>query len=237
MLGSHLDEVTRKKIVNGEYMDFAKLMPKDQISLEEDNRMEMVSKGGMSYWVPLADRENSTISSFFKWEQAFRVFANVYTESYPGKAGELIQYNHVIQTATQTFSWDNVYRYDREFRIHMSKHHLTRSWAIILQQAWSMFLKDKVGQGGTPDGKANGFFTGGAQSNGVRKKLCFNFNSGHCEYRQRCKFEHHCSFCHKFGHGSWNCRRARKKRNNNGGYHNNNNGQPKQEPNGEGRTK
>ena len=36
--------------------------------------------------------------------------------------------------------------YDKDFRIHMSKHP-ERNWGIILQQAWSLRLKDRVSSG------------------------------------------------------------------------------------------
>ena len=144
-VGSHIDQVTRTKIGNGEYLDLVKLMQKDKLSVEEDNRMEIVNRGGMSYWVPISDRDsNSGITSYAKWEQAFRVFSHIYTGFHPHKTGELIQYNHIIQTAAQSYAWENVYRYDHDFRLHMSCYHLKRSWGVILQQAWSMFLKDKV---------------------------------------------------------------------------------------------
>ena len=45
MVDNQVDEITRKKIINGEYVDFSKLMPRDKIFLEEDNHMEMVNKG------------------------------------------------------------------------------------------------------------------------------------------------------------------------------------------------
>ena len=99
MVGNHVDELTRKKIINGEYVDFSKLMPRDRILLEEDNRMEMVNKGGLSYWIPISERESTSVNSFYKWEQAFRVFSNIYMEAYPAKANELVQYNHITHTA------------------------------------------------------------------------------------------------------------------------------------------
>ena len=202
MVGNHIENSIKRKIIDGEYVDFARLMPKDRIMLEEDNRMEMVNKGGLSYWIPVAEKEVTTINSFYRWEQAFRVFSNIYMEAYPGKAGELIQYNHVIHTASQTFSWDNVYRYDREFRIHMSKHHLAQSCGVILQQAWSMYLKDKInaGEGGFGSSKNQSGGSNGSTPN-ARHKLCFNYNAGNCSYGHRCRFDHRCSFCNKFGHG------------------------------------
>ena len=42
---NYVDEQTRQKIGNGEYIDFAKLMPKDKIGLEDDHCMEMVNRG------------------------------------------------------------------------------------------------------------------------------------------------------------------------------------------------
>ena len=176
VIGGFVDQNIKDKIKNGEYVDFAKLILKDKITNEEDHRMEMVNRGGMSYWVPVAHREMSTINGFSKWEQAFCVFSNIYMS--------------VIHTAAQTFIWDNVYRYDREFRVHMARHHLNRSWSTILQQAWSMYLEDGVG---TP---SHGNRSGGSniRNNQVRKKLCFDFNSGNCTFGKRCKFDHRCSF-------------------------------------------
>ena len=63
---NYVDETTRNKIGNGEYVDFAKLMPCDWINAEEDNRMEIVNHGGMSYWVPIADKDSTSISSYLK---------------------------------------------------------------------------------------------------------------------------------------------------------------------------
>ena len=206
LVGNYVDEITKKKIGNGEYVDFAKLMPKDRGN-DEDQRMEMINKGGLTFWVPASDCESTAISSYYKWEQAFRVFSNIYTGYHPGRGGELIQYHHTIHTAAQTFVWDNVYRYDKEFRIHMTRYHLHRSWGVILQQAWSMFLKDRIGS--TPS-SGNGNFgrSNGNTNNGARRRLCYDFNSGHCTFGKKCKFDHRCSFCNKFGHGSFNCRRA-----------------------------
>ena len=170
----------------------------------------------MTYWVPVSDRETTAITNFNRWEQAFRVFSNLYTYYFPQKAGDLIQYNHVIFTTSQTYAWDNVYRYDREFRMHIGRHHPHRNWSTILQQAWSMYLKDKINHQGFQNGKKPN----------PRRRLCFDFNKGICEYGQRCKFDHRCSFCEKYGHGAYNCRKAKK---NGGSGGNNGNGNGRQD--------
>ena len=146
VIGGHVDPIVQHKIINHEYIDFARLLPKgNRSSSWDDNHMELVNKGGMTYFIPVADREMASggITNFNKWEQAFCVFSNVYTRAYPSRSSELIQYNHIIFTAMNTYVWDNVYTYDKEFCIHLSKFP-QRSWLIILQQAWSMCLKDKI---------------------------------------------------------------------------------------------
>ena len=133
------------------------------------------------------------------------------TQYFPAKSSELIQYNHIIHTAAQTFSLDNVYRYDREFRLHVARHH-NRSWGVILQQAWTMFLKDRIGHYSGAKSNNNGTPNTGNQA---RRRLCFDFNAGNCTFGKRCKFDHRYSFCNKYGHGSFNCRRAKANRSSN----------------------
>ena len=204
-VASHVDEVIRQKIINGEYVDFIKLIRKDKMSEEEEQKMIMVNKGGMSYWVPMSHR-NQTISSYSKWDQAFRVFLDIYTMNHANRTSELIQYGHIIQTASMTYAWENVYFYDREFRRHMERHP-TCSWGVILQQAWTMYLKDRNTY--TPGSKNMSGHAG--KSGNVNCRLCFDYNEGNCTYGAKCKFEHKCSFCFKYGHGVWNCRRAANK--------------------------
>ena len=91
---------------------------------------------GRTYFVPATALDNSGgITNFSKWEQAFEVFSNIYTRRYPHRSSELIQYNRVIHTAALTYTWENVYLYDRDFRHHIAAYP-NRSWAVILQQAW-----------------------------------------------------------------------------------------------------
>ena len=155
------------------------------------------------FFVPANDHESGGVTNFSRWEQAFRVFSNIYMCKYPDRSSELIQYNHVTHTAALLYTWDNVYLYDRDFRFHLSRYP-NRSWAVILQQAWTMRLKDlNKHDNGNQDsqGKGQGKFKG-------RKDVCWQYNAGHCSYETRCKFEHRCAICNKYGHGAHNCRRA-----------------------------
>ena len=201
VIGSHVDAALQAKIINHEYIDFARLLPKDRITKEDDHQLELVNKGGMTYFAPISDRDMVGINSFSKWEQVFRIFSNIYTRAYPERATELIQYNHIIYTASLTFLWENVYTYDREFCIHLNNFP-QHTWSVILQQAWSMYLKDKLSH----DNKFNSF---SGHNNRHKKEACKRFNKGKCHEGLSCKYDHRCTVpsCGKFGHGMHICRK------------------------------
>ena len=190
VIGSHLDESICKKIINHEYVDFAKLLPRDRLSVEEDTWMELVNRNGMSFWSPISEREVGTINNFQRWESAFRVYSNIYTT----------QYSHVMHTASLTYVWENIYLYDHEFRIHMSKFP-QRSWSIILQQAWNLRLKDKI-RFNKHEGNGKPWVK--------NKEICQCFNCSQCHSGSSCHYDHCCLECGKFGHGAHICRRKTK---------------------------
>ena len=152
-VAAHLDTAICDKIVKGEYIDFAKLIAKDKIINDEDSRMEMINKGGVLYWVPVSEREKTEIINICWWNQAFRVYSNVYSRCHPHRAAELVEYSHVIHNVALTYVWHNVYRYDKDFRLHMEKHP-ERSWEKFLQKAWSVRLREKWSRNST-DGSMN----------------------------------------------------------------------------------
>ena len=80
ILGGHLDVRLRRKIMDN--VDFARLLPRDRVKLEGDHRMEMVVQNGQTYWIPFADHDNLAITSYHKWELAFREFSNVYSSTH-----------------------------------------------------------------------------------------------------------------------------------------------------------
>ena len=99
MVASHVSDGTKRKIVNGEYVDFVKLLPREDFNVEtteEDiSRYGMINKGGQAFWaneneIGIARRGNGlAITSIHKWEEAFRIFSHVYTTAHPNRASEL----------------------------------------------------------------------------------------------------------------------------------------------------
>ena len=206
MIDAHIDNSLRAKILNFEFIDFSQLIAKNRATRDDEGqRLEIVNRNGLSYLSPISDRENVTISTYNRWEQVFRVYSNVLTSKYPTKSSELLQYNHTIHTASTSYSWDNVYSYGKEFRTHISRHPY-RSWSVILQQAWTMLLKDRLS-------KSDNFFQRGVHENNRdndsgRKEICKRFNWGKCHFGLSCKYDHRCAVkkCGKFGHGAHICR-------------------------------
>ena len=180
-------------------------------------------KAGSTSFVPANENSGQSIASVTKWDQAFRVYSDIYCKAHPARSTELIQYSHVIHTASATYVWENVYLYDKDFRMHLNDNP-GRSWAIILQQAWAMRLKDKIKT-------SDSFYKHGNENADSAKfnpnRCCKRFNKGRCTFGSRCRFEHHCTYCFKFGHGFHNCRKRaadykeRESNKQNGGHHQN----------------
>ena len=206
VVAAHVDEVTYDKIIQGRYVDFSKLIPKDKIAEEEDDLLQLVRKNSRTFYAPVKD--GTVINNFARWEQVFRVFSNIYTQEYPHRSSQLIQYNHVISDISQTYIWSNVYSYDKDFRIHMSKNP-QRSWGIILQQSWSLRLREKLITDISYRNSSVGNGENGAFGpRGKTGEICRRFNRGRCNFGANCMFEHKCSYCLKYGHYVLNCRWA-----------------------------
>ena len=217
MLGNHVDASMKDKIISGEYVDLVKLLPRDRVmSSDEPQKIELVTKEGQMFWMPVVD--SNKITGYNRWDQAFRVYSNIYCKEYPHRASELLQYNHLIQTASTSYIWENVYHYDIDFHLHLAMFP-KRRWSIILQQAWMVRLKDRIRF--SHDHRHNVVSYGGHSNANSQSKnddgwgnLCKRFNRGRCSYGPGCRFEHRCKYCKKFGHGMHICCKLKNDKNN-----------------------
>ena len=207
LVGANVDGSMRKKIQDGEYIDFARLVPRDKVIMQQEDRLELVNLNGKPSFRSI--NEGEIINNFGKWEQAFRVFSTIYTDAHPHKAKELIQYNHIIYSTALTWIWSNVYAYDIAFRIHISENP-GRNWGIMLEQAWSVRLIERIPHNISMVKNSPAVIDQGSSGGGRSgRKLCWKYNKGNCTYGLNCKFDHKCGICSKFGHGAHNCRKGR----------------------------
>ena len=224
-LTCHIDPSLIHKIEKGEFIELEKLIPKEKLGRTSDeNRLEWVQRDGGTYLVPA--QCDSKIGSFRKWEQAFRAYATIYCGANPHRAKEIWQYITVINTAANSYLWDNVYNYDITFR-HLMAFNPTRSWAVTYNQMWNLSMRDPIprANGQKPNvfqHQANGLagqkgFGQGNQGNqsGAKRKAsdyCWNFNKGiPCKFGARCKFVERCKYCDSPSHGVNNCFKLQKK--------------------------
>ena len=61
LVATHVKASICDKVLNCEYVDFAKLLRKERPggSDEDQQKMTIINKGGQSYWVPFTDRHQS----------------------------------------------------------------------------------------------------------------------------------------------------------------------------------
>ena len=214
----HINGTLRGKIARGEYVDLEQLLPRGQGSggyslmsePNDESTVEIVSKDGHTYFKPMKDNQ---ITGLKKWEQAFRVYAAIYTEHNPERSGEIWQYIHTINIAASSFQWDNVSNYDNTFRHLMSAkpHH---SWAKLYNQGWNLAMRDpvsKVSNQGMSQSRqlesSQGGNGGGKRNKSWRDYCCWKFNRNKCN-DSGCGFDHRCTFCGGwYSHGFYNCRK------------------------------
>ena len=203
----HIDPQLMAKIQKGEYVDLAKLLQKPESLAEEEAKINLLSKDGQEY---LVRNKNNTekITNVRRWEQAFRTYTAIYCEANPERSVEILQYIDVINQAAAKFNWYSVARYDYVFRHLMAKKPY-RSWAKTYTQGWTLIL---TGDGGHNSSKQLGF-QGRLDSlkkgdRDWRDNCCWKFNKTEsCPYGKNCRFDHRCTYCGSYGHGSSNCHR------------------------------
>ena len=125
-------------------MDLEKLLPKERGGVRTfDEKLEIFSKDGVAYFAPTQDRQVNRISGLRKWEQAYRIYAAVYSRTNLHRASEIWEYVHVINIAASSFSWDNVSFYDHTFR-HLMSVKPNCSWSKTYVQGWNLAMTDPI---------------------------------------------------------------------------------------------
>ena len=215
---SQIDPSLRIKIERGEFIDLERLLPKDRNSRfgngnEDLNKQlyQLITQGTNTYLDPPIPKTGK-ITNIRKWDQAFQVFAAIYTHANPERASEIQQYIYVIHTAAAANPWDNVYFYDVNFRELMASKPW-RSWGKTYTQGWNMAFNNNNAMLGTGNHSSNSV----ASNNYARNKdwkddCCWRYNKNRCKKTgSECNYDHHCTYCGDWNHGFHNCRKRQNK--------------------------
>ena len=178
LLTSHIDAGLKLKIEKGLYVDLERLLPQDKggpfdpMSSPEEDRLEWVRHEGGTFLEPA--RKVSRITSFRRWEQAFRSYATIFCGKNPSRSREIWQYISIINTAANSYTWDNVYSYDVVFR-QLMEFNPARSWAVTYNQMWNLSMKDPL-QKFTPKYGSGGNKVATSPPPGKKPGYCWSFN-------------------------------------------------------------
>ena len=214
---SQIDPSLKTKIEKGEFIELEKLLPKDRSMGRNDelNKQlyQLITQGTSSYLDPPVPK-NGKISNIRKWDQAFRVYAAIYTNANPGRASEIWQYIYVIHTAAAANPWDNVYFYDINFRELMASKPW-RSWGKTYTQGWNMAFNNNnnatyhgSNSGNNHSGVAFNNNRGSSGSKTWKDDCCWRYNKNRCNKTgSDCRYDHRCTYCAGWNHGAHNCRK------------------------------
>lgn len=166
-LGYHVDNATKQKIVNGEYINLATLLVRDANRLQLST-LSMDSQGQ----IIAQPKHNHRLATIEKWTDAFIIYACIYLTAHPSKTHQLFKYMHDVRLgAEKSQGWVT---YDEQYRLRMAINP-SNNWGVIDSELWLVYM------------------TPGIQSNTNRPSIspnkCFDFN-----YRDSCN-RIHCIRC------------------------------------------
>ncbi|CAI5776639.1 finger 703-like [Podarcis lilfordi] len=209
ILGNHLSQKKRNKILNGDYVDMFTLLPPTKLIGKGERRR---SSGKGRYRTPRAER------TFKNWLDGYQVFMGVVCAAYPRRSMDLVAYLAHVRRAHSLAGEQAALTYDENFRRNASLLPSTR-WDLTDPNFWGEDVNpyiEKKNQGPNKAGKTEV----------KRRRLCWEFNKGACS-RPSCKYLHECDRCWG-NHPASACFKNKQQpfRGGRGYFHNNSRGAP-----------
>ena len=215
----HIDPVFKSKIEKGECVDLEKLLPKAKSTgggmgmLNDSSKLELMIKDGHPYFGQ--SPSEFKINGVRKWDQAFRIYATIYTQANPHRSSEIWQHVNIIHTAANSYHWENVAYYDYMFRQLMASKPW-RSWAKTYTQGWNITLKDPLVKYNNTQvqGGMNRQLSGGGKQflKDWKNNCCWWYNKNQCNRSSGdCEYDHRCTYCGIWNHSFANCRKRQRK--------------------------
>ena len=193
----HVENTLKDKIKKGQFVELEKLLKRNKLGKTKERWQMGRNSEGYPVWEPCDDKE-TRITNIYRWDQAFRVYATIYSKENPARAAEIWQYIESIHNAAKIYCWDNVANYDYCFRQLMSDNP-DRSWAKPYLQMWTTTLCEPYSRSSSNKNDA-----GGRRDTGNKSNYCWRYNKNKCN-NPHCRFEHKCSYCGGFNHQYINC--------------------------------
>ena len=173
-----------------------------------------MSKDGMTYFTPAQDC-STKITGIRKWEQAFRVYAAIYSKANPSRASEIWEYVYIINLAASSYSWENVAFYDHTFRELMSTKPW-RSWSKTYLQGLNLAMTDPISKSVSHNSNSVHSQKVGSERQTTSQRnwkdyCCWRFNKNKC-HKTDCGWDHRCTYCGGWNHSFVDCRKRKRER-------------------------
>ncbi|CAI5771626.1 finger 703-like [Podarcis lilfordi] len=177
ILGNHLSQKKRNKILNGDYVDMFTLLPPTKLMGKGEKRR---SFGKRRYRTPRAER------TFENWLDGYQVFMGVVCAAYPRRSMDLVAYLAHVRRAHSLAGENAALTYDENFRRNASLLPSTR-WDLTDPNYWGEDVNPYIEKKNQESAKAG-------KTEAKRHRLCWEFNRGVCS-RPSCKYLHECERC------------------------------------------
>ena len=211
-LSRPVDKTLEDKILRGEYIDFALLLPDTLYQSQTPEiqlRLDDSSSGPMGSPVTMVRKRKPVIDTFPKWLDAFMTYMLILVNAYPRRALELIKYQQIISRAVAKFKGLAWLSYDQQFR-RRAAYDLSLSWDKVDLELWTVtfagLAKPHCNVCSSPYHAEDVCPSADLNRKSRRpQSVCFDFNKSSGCRRRNCSFPHVCRRCYSSTHPAPEC--------------------------------
>ena len=208
-----LDKSAEDKILRGEYIDFALLLP-DSLSQPQVPELQLRfddSGPAPSSRMTMVRKRKPVIDNFHKWLDAYTTYMLVLVTAYPRRSLELLKYQQTISCAATKFKGLSWLTYDEQFRRRAATD-LTINWGQIDLELWTVtfsgLAKPHCIVCSSPYHSPSDCPSADPSRQPSRNgPVCFRFNRAPGCSSSSCQFPHICRRCHSPSHSILSCPR------------------------------
>lgn len=175
-LGLNVSQELKNKIINGQYIDLAKMF----VNSNEPQKQSLVMVNGE---LQATEKNAKNITNIQQWTDAFIIFASIYLEGHPTKALDLLKYMNDVRLAAARSSGLGFKEYDQQFRLKLAKNP-SGAWGTVDPELWLIYI--------TPISRS---FLAADTQNQSQNSKCYTYNfQGSC-FKAPCSYLHQCMKC------------------------------------------
>ena len=206
-----LEKSTEDKILRGEYIDFALLLP-DSLSRPQAPELQLRfddSGSGPSSRMTMVRKRKPVIDTFHKWLDAYTTYMLVLVTAYPRRSLELLKYQQTISCAATKFKGLSWLTYDEQFR-RRAANDLTINWGQVDLELWTVTFSGLAKPHCIVCSSPYHSHSDCPSADPSRQQprtgsVCFRFNRAAGCASSSCQFPHVCRRCHSPSHSILSC--------------------------------